>query len=100
VLESGDSLTLLPGGDLVDKGRDDLECGVESVESLLVSIGAYRLGRLGLRVPQPFESPAHRLYELLAEEDPDSAHSRYNALVRRLVSFEHAAERRVEDAFG
>jgi len=28
----------------------------------------------------------------LAEEDADSAHGRFNALVRRLVSFERAAE--------
>jgi hypothetical protein len=37
-------------------------------------------------------SPEHRLYEKLAEIGSDSAHSRYNALVRRLVSFESAAE--------
>jgi hypothetical protein len=37
-------------------------------------------------------SPEHRLCEKLAETDPDSAHSRYNALVRRLVSFENTAE--------
>jgi hypothetical protein len=29
---------------------------------------------------------------MLARAEPDSAHSWYNALVRRLVSFEHAAE--------
>lgn len=29
---------------------------------------------------------------MLSRTDPDSAHSRYNALVRRLVSFERAAE--------
>jgi hypothetical protein len=28
----------------------------------------------------------------LAESDPLTAHSRYNALIRRLVSFERAAE--------
>jgi hypothetical protein len=27
----------------------------------------------------------------LVESDPDGAHSRYNALLRRLVSFERAA---------
>jgi len=32
------------------------------------------------------------LYERLAREHLDSAHSRYNALVRLLVSFERAAE--------
>ena len=36
--------------------------------------------------------PEHRLYEKLEESDPDSAQSRYNALIRRLVSFESAAE--------
>ena len=38
-----------------------------------------------------FPEPEHRLYLTLAAEDPDSAHSRYNALVRRLVSFERCA---------
>lgn len=83
---------LLPGADLIDKGLADLERGVESIESLLVSIGATRLSRLGVQLSRPIESPEHRLYELLAEEDQDSAHSRYNALVRRLVSYERAAE--------
>ena len=41
---------------------------------------------------RPFPNPEHRLYERLAREDPDSAHSRYNALVRRLASFESALE--------
>ena len=82
----------LPGEELIQKGLADLERGVESVEALLVSIGAPRLERLGFRITSPIESPEDRLYELLAAEDSDSAHSRYNALVRRLVSFESAAE--------
>jgi hypothetical protein len=82
----------LPGGDLVRRGILDLERGVESNESLLVSIGARRLERLGLAVPSPLPSPEHRLYARLAAQDAESAHSRYNALVRRLVSFERAAE--------
>jgi hypothetical protein len=69
----------------------DLVRGVQSHESLLVSIGAPRLRRLGLDVPQTFSSPEHRLYELLRSEHGDAAHSRYNALIRRLVSFERAA---------
>ena len=81
----------LPGEELVRRGIQDLERGVESVESLLVSIGAPRLRRLGLNVPQAFQSPEHRLYELLSAEHGDAAHSRYNALVRRLVSYERAA---------
>jgi hypothetical protein len=75
----------------VGAGLVDLERGVESVEALLVSIGAPRLRALGFEIRSPFASPEHRLYERLAEDDPDAAHSRYNALIRRLVSFERAA---------
>jgi hypothetical protein len=85
-------VTVLPGEELVRKGQADLSRGIESVEALLVSIGAPRLERLGFRISSPIETPELRLYELLAEEDSDTAHSRYNALVRRLVSFERAAE--------
>ncbi len=82
----------LPGEELVTKGLADLGAEIESIEALLVSIGAARLAELGLHVPRPRPSPEHRLYELLREDDPDGAHSRYNALVRRLVSFERALE--------
>jgi hypothetical protein len=82
----------LPGGDLVEEGLRDLAQGRESVASFLVSIGAPRLRRLLDFPTSPLPQPEHRLYELLAREDPDSAHSRYNALLRRLVSFERAAE--------
>jgi hypothetical protein len=81
-----------PGNELVDKGLCDLAKGVETIESLLVSIGSPRLRRLGFEVSTPFDDAEERLYLLLAREDPNGAHSRYNALVRRLVSFERAAE--------
>ena len=87
-----DGLAALPGEELVSEGLDDLARGIESVPALLVSIGAPRLRQLRLDVPEPLRSPEHRLYELLQRDDPDGAHSRYNALVRRLVSFERAAE--------
>jgi hypothetical protein len=80
----------LPGADLITAGLADLEAGVESVPALLVSIGKPRLALLGVRVPDPVSDPEHRLYARLAAEDPDGAHSRYNALIRRLVSFERA----------
>ncbi len=84
---------LLPGHELIQVGIEDLDRGIESVEALLVSVGAPRLRQLGLAVPnQVPASPEHRLYEFLCREDPDAAHSRYNALIRRLVSFERAAE--------
>jgi hypothetical protein len=83
----------LPGGDLVQAGLRDLERGVESPNALLVASFATRLRREGVAVPEhAIADPEHRLYELLAREDPDSAHGRYNALVRRLVSFAHALE--------
>jgi hypothetical protein len=87
-----ESPAALPGAELVAAGLADLERGVESIEALLVSIGAPRLTQLGFAIPRPIVSPEHRLYELLAADNPDAAHSRYNALVRRLVSFERAAE--------
>jgi hypothetical protein len=83
----------LPAGDLVRQGVEDLEAGRETVSALLVSIGAPRLERvLGALPRSPFTAPERRLYELLARESSDSAHSRYNAYIRRLVSFERAAE--------
>jgi hypothetical protein len=81
-----------PGGDLIGAGLADLSRGFASIGSLLVSIGAPRLRRIGIVVPPAIPDPEDRLYQLLAELDSDSAHSRYNALIRRLVSFERAAE--------
>jgi hypothetical protein len=91
-------LSSFPGAELIEEGLRDLTEARESIPSLLVRIGRPRLERLGLELPPdtPMKSdddlPEHRLYHLLAATDPDSAHSRYNALIRRLVSFERAAE--------
>ena len=86
-------LRAFPGRDLIERGLDDLARGSESVPALLVSIGAFRLRRLGLPVPDhTIPSPEIRLYQKLQESGPDAAHSRYNALIRTLVSFERAAE--------
>ena len=85
-------LSRLPGGDLVAKGLQDLADGTETVEALLVSIAATRLRSGGLRVDGPIPDAEHRLYASLAHEEPDSAHSRYNALLGRLTSFENALE--------
>ena len=92
-------LLALPGGDLVDKGLRDLTAGRQTAEALLVAIGGPRLRRLGFDVPT-LESPEHALYGLLSRDDPDNAHTRYNALVRRLVSFERAAECVAEQSRG
>jgi hypothetical protein len=83
----------LPGGALVRQGLADLAAGRETEAALLVRIGAPRLARIGFAVAGHGAGvPEHRLYEHLARTNPDSAHSRYNALVRLLVSFERAAE--------
>ena len=81
-----------PGGDLVAKGLDDLARSAVTVEALLVSIATARLREGGVAVTAPLADPEHRLYELLAREDQNSAHSRYNALLRRLTAFESALE--------
>jgi hypothetical protein len=82
----------LPGAELVHQGLVDLADGKDTVASLLIRIGAPRLRRLGLSIPETQLQPEHALYELLAQSEPESAHSRYNALIRTLVSFESAAE--------
>jgi len=81
----------LPGADLVETGLRDLATGLESIESLLVSMSAPRLRALGFDVPAPLDSAELRLYRILADQHGLAAHSRYNALVRRIVSFQRAA---------
>lgn len=84
----------LPGAELIERGLTDLQRGEESVEALLVSIGAPRLRGLGFTIDSPLSDPQHRLYLTLRKQHGDAAHARYNALVRRLVSFERAAAAR------
>ena len=89
-------LDALPGGDLVRQGLDDLRHGIDSIPALLVLSGGPRLRRLALDVPvvdlSAEDLPEHRLYKLLAVAYGNAAHSRYNALQRRLVSFARAAQ--------
>jgi hypothetical protein len=88
-----EEFSTLPGADLVRQGLEDLAGGAVTVPALLVSIGAPRLRRVLNGVPDTtIPNPEHTLYRLLADEDSDTAHSRYNAYIRRLVSFERAAE--------
>jgi hypothetical protein len=89
---SASNLSHLPGGEFIAEGFAELAKGTETVAALLVAIGAPRLRRLGYDVPSGHvHRPEHRLYALLALENADAAHGRYNALIRRLVSFERAA---------
>ena len=82
-----------PGADVIARGVADLQAQQTTIESLLVLIGAPRLRAVGIEIPSSsVTDPDHRLFELLALSDPDGAHSRYNALLRELISFERAAE--------
>jgi hypothetical protein len=81
----------LPANDLIAVGIEDLSYQRETISALLVAIGAPKLRSLGLELPEHLPAnPEHRLYDLLSATDPDSAHSRYNALIRKLVSFQRA----------
>lgn len=83
----------LPGHDIVTAGLADLSAGRVTPASMVVAMAAPRLRRLGIDVaPSPVEVPGHRLYGLLADDDGPSAHSRYNALIGRVVSYARAAE--------
>ncbi len=82
---------LLPGAELIEGGLADLRIGAETDASLLVSMAAPRLRALGFDVPEPLPDAELRLYRRLATRHGAAAHARYNALVRRLVSFQRAA---------
>jgi hypothetical protein len=98
MITTNDLLNGLPGEDLIRKGIDDWNHARISIESCLVAIASPRLerGRLIHRQPRGSERQAEReLYRLLqAGEKPADAYSRYNALIRRLVSFERALDQR------
>ncbi len=88
----------LPGAELIQRGMRDLRSGRDSAESELVQIGGARLRRAGLNVTVSDDQALdadHRLYDLLARKHGNEAHSRYNALLRELISFERALEQRM-----
>jgi hypothetical protein len=80
----------LPGGELIDKGLEDLAAGKTSRESLVVSLAAPRLRREGIPVGPVEPDPEMRLYHLLEETEGDLAHTRYNAVREEVVSFANA----------
>jgi hypothetical protein len=94
-------LTGLPAAERIERGLSELAAGVESVDALLVAIGAPRLARAGLRVPAratEYQEAELRLYALLGRQGSHDPYSEYNALLRELVSFERALEHRVRVA--
>lgn len=86
---------ILPGGKMIREGLADFQCGRCTVPACLVAIARTRLNRAGLLSsvsPHASPEPERQLYRLLCQEGGD-AYSRYNALVRELVSFENALDR-------
>jgi len=86
----------LPGEDLVLAGLADLQAGHCTIPACLVAIARSRLARLGVLDPDITRGPAEpelQLYRLLRQAGGD-AYSTYNALLRELVSFEQALDRR------
>jgi hypothetical protein len=95
-MKTNDLMSGLPGEKLVRQGLADFQSGLRTIPACLVRIARPRLSRAGLMpqsVPGEFSEPELQLYELLKLEGGD-AYSRYNALLRELVSFENALDRR------
>ena len=91
------ALTQLPAGDLIAQGLADFAAHRLTPEACLIAIARTRLGRAGLAIPPGHEipEPEHALYALLGAE-PGDAYSRYNALIRQLISFSQALEHQRE----
>ena len=87
----------LPGSELVTAGLADAAAGRVTVPACLVWIALPRLRRAGLlsegHAPA-IKEPELTLYRLLRGES-DAAFSRYNSLLRRLVSFERALDQQM-----
>ena len=93
-MTSTQSIDALPGAELVTAGLADAAAGRITIPACLVWIGLPRLRRAGLMSDShtpPIKEPELTLYRLLRLEG-DAAFSRYNSLLRRLVSFERALD--------
>jgi hypothetical protein len=100
-MKTDDLISGLPGEQLVRQGLADFQAGLHTIHSCLVRIARPRLSSAGFLPPwvpgQDCEAELE-LYDLLKREGGD-AYSRYNALLRELVSFENALDwrkRRIE----
>lgn len=101
MLETAPSFDGLPGAALIVQGLQDLAARTVSEALFLVRIASPRLRRCGVPVQVSSEEALaadHELYLLLARKHGNEAHSRYNALLRELVSFERALEQQVARA--
>jgi hypothetical protein len=95
-MKTSDLISGLPGEPLVRQGLADLQSGKPTAPAWLVSIARARLAQAGLldRSTPSAAEPELQLYRLLRREGGD-AYSRYNSLLRELISFEQALDRRL-----
>jgi len=91
-MPSDNSLLRLPGGAIVMEGLRDVAARRETIAAALVQLARARFVRAGLWPDSALDTlpdPELRLYRLLRTSGGD-AYSRYNSLVRELVSFGQA----------
>lgn len=89
-------LSGLPGAERILAGLRDYAQNLPTVNACLVRIARRRLSRAGLldEIPAADDGAELELYSHFVHEK-SRAHSRYNALLRELVSFEHALDHRL-----
>src|SRR3954463_5942996 len=95
-MKTDDALSGLPGETLVRKGLADLKSRQCTTAACLAAIARNRLIAAGVIAEEEthnFSEPELQLYELLRREGGD-AYARYDSLMRELVSFEMALDRR------
>ena len=94
--ETLDLLAGLPAAERILEGLSDHRNNRHTIPACLVRMARPRLARAGLMNPSSSHDTRAELdlYQLLSSEN-HRAHSRYNALVRELVSFEHALDHRL-----
>ncbi len=83
-----DARERFPGDELVTAGLADLRAGRRTPAALLVAAAGPRLARAGVQMPaHTLDTSGRELYALLEDELGSQAHSRYNALQRRIISY-------------
>jgi hypothetical protein len=89
------ALEHLPGGELIAQGIEDCVAGRITPAACLISVGWPKLNRAGIKLQDRemhrVPDPEQELYKLLCAEGGD-AYSRYNSLIRQLISFEQSLE--------
>ena len=91
----------LPGAERIQEGLRDYHENRHTMSACLVRMARRRLVRAGLMETSPGHDIEAELdlYHLLSHEG-NQAHSRYNALIRELISFEHALDHRLSRPIG